>query len=48
MPPHRGLEFWTEQIQHYEESGLSQKAFCRNTGLARSTSCASSSGVIPS
>lgn len=37
MHQHRGLEFWVEQIQRCEESGLSQKAFCLRTGLARST-----------
>jgi len=37
MPPHRGAAFWAEQIQRCEESGLSQKTFCRVNGLARST-----------
>ena len=37
MGKHQGPMFWAEQIRRCRESGKSQKAFCQDTGLARST-----------
>lgn len=37
MGKHQGFMFWAEQIRLCRESGKSQKAFCQDAGLARSS-----------